>query len=377
MPSSGVDQSTYLGRRSMGFLWRTADATSQCLTDSDWGDGLEELSLTTLWYPCSWRDVAQDELLLYLPSLAHESGVSASGSPNERVRLHLQDALCARILHGVRDLGAGGDRSRSGRETVHAFTTAVEGILQTHVADVLTVSAALKRGELIYRDWFAVRGIYNWPFRRVPKAADTSNDARIELELLIIATMAAYLAAGVGKSPKSLKSDFNAVRCGQVGSPELPENAWNVLAALHTGLNPAYLFPDLQVYHGLFTMAGWLGWLDRGRKAYLPAFVAEYLIDVLERDRQGSKCNVVDALLNYYAERVGGAAFLLKAARRVTNRGGALLVKPRALIWQSEVGRAMELLAEFARSEASDGRLPLIDRSTPGFLFPEPSLERR
>ena len=83
------------------------------------------------------------------------------------------------------------------------------------------------------------------------------------------------------------------------------------------------------------------------------------------------------ALLNYYAERVGGAAFLRKAARRVANRGCALLVKPRALIWQSEVGRAMELLAEFARSEASDGRLPLIDRSTPGLLFPEPSLERR
>jgi hypothetical protein len=355
------------------------EATAKPLTDSVWGDGLEELSLTTLWYPCSWVDVAQDELILYMPSLAHEAEQkAASGIGNERAIAHLRDALCARVFHSLsRFADHEGQSSELSRGTVNSFANYVEDLFRTDLAGILTFSAALERGEVIYRDWFAApRPTFGWQLRRWRASrplAEHNKYALIELEMLVLEAVVASLAAALGESRRQLDHDIDAMGFDARGL-RLAADARNLLAALHTGFNVAYLFPELQVHHHLYTLAGWLGWLNRGRKAYLPTFIAEYLIDLLEQFPGRSDKPVVDALLTYYAERIGGTRYLLKAARRVLQRQHGLLINPQRLIWREDLRRIIDLMAELAKSEASDGKLPSFDGgrksplSRPSFL---------
>src|SRR5262245_43932284 len=63
-----------------------------------WGDGIEDLSLTSLWYPCAWNDVSEDELLLLIPSLSPELGRRApTGASASRAVTVLGNAFHARL----------------------------------------------------------------------------------------------------------------------------------------------------------------------------------------------------------------------------------------------------------------------------------------
>jgi len=348
------------------------------LTDSVWGDGFEDLSLTTLWYPCSWDEVSQDELILYLPSLAHEAAqLSASRIVNERAIAHLSDALCARLFHSLSRFT--GDARHSGEmpaSIVSSFVAALEELFRTHLGGILNFPAALRHGEEIYRDWFAApRATWGQQLRRwrLPRhEAEDERYALIQLELLVLETMVAILAAA---RRGSVDRHIDGIGCDALGLPARPAGTRDLLAALHTGCNPAYVFPELQCHHHLFTAAGWLGWVNRGRKAYLPVFIAEYLVDLLEP--RHSERPVTDALLTYYAHRIGGPNYLLKAARRVVERGYASLLNPQRLMWREDVWQVIGLMAELAKSEASDGRLPSFEGSQRPVSSPASFLSRR
>ena len=81
------------------------------------------------------------------------------------------------------------------------------------------------------------------------------------------------------------------------------------LAAFGSGIHPAYFWPEAAVCAGRGVVAGWLGHLNRGRAAFVPEMVAEYLEDTLSGDR-------LDPLI---VELCGGDAnrrTLVKAAGR-------------------------------------------------------------
>ena len=72
-----------------------------------WGDGLIDQSLTTLWYPRDWSDVGEDELVLFIPTLA-ASHRRASDEPGPA--LHIRRALAQHLDSVVRALSAGDDQ---------------------------------------------------------------------------------------------------------------------------------------------------------------------------------------------------------------------------------------------------------------------------
>ena len=55
-----------------------------------WGDGLVEQSLASLYGPCSWDEVGEDELALLLPALTSPSAVARGGGPAPHFRNALQ-----------------------------------------------------------------------------------------------------------------------------------------------------------------------------------------------------------------------------------------------------------------------------------------------
>jgi hypothetical protein len=58
----------------MWWIGRSVSGRSHCnKATTIWGDGLEDLSLSTLWYRCNWDNVSDDELILLIPSLVSET----------------------------------------------------------------------------------------------------------------------------------------------------------------------------------------------------------------------------------------------------------------------------------------------------------------
>lgn len=78
---------------------RRSDGATQPL----WGDGFVECPLATLWYPRSWSDVSDDELVLFLPHLTEcddpQFGIAA--------RLHESLIHRTRVSEALSDLSGG------------------------------------------------------------------------------------------------------------------------------------------------------------------------------------------------------------------------------------------------------------------------------
>ena len=60
------------------------------------------------------------------------------------------------------------------------------------------------------------------------------------------------------------------------------------LFAFTTGIHAAYLWPDALLSHEFYTAVGWLGHLSRGRRADMPADLAEYFDDVIDVASDGT-----------------------------------------------------------------------------------------
>jgi hypothetical protein len=89
------------------------------------------------------------------------------------------------------------------------------------------------------------------------------------------------------------------------------------MVALHTAFNPAYLFLELQIHHELYSVAAWLGWLVRGRPAYLCRDSSQNT-SLMCSSANGQSSTY--ALLTYYADTAAGAKLLKKSAQHVIHR---------------------------------------------------------
>ena len=303
-----------------------------------WGDGLELCSLDVLWYPCTWDTVSTDELLLLLPSLACDE---RSARLHARPATHLYDALCAKLffisVQFFDDEGA---------------VQAVDRVLTASLAAPADLHTKIHRGSAIRDDWFCEKPFNLTSIDRFPLPAKCDAHALLTLELLGIRALAALLIAA--HEPLASSDSLRNDRRLNFGTDGL----WQVvLGAFHSGFNPAYLRPRLVLYHQLFTVAGWIGWLHRGRRAVMPPFIAEYVVDLLEARRTSSAADLASDLLIYYIDQAIGSKALLRAAYRVLADGRPVTVRPRRASWRASAAQAVSLLSEFANFESSGGNV--------------------
>jgi hypothetical protein len=95
------------------------DQTQLPISQPIWGDGFLDLSLSTFWYPRSWVDVSDDELVLFLPSLV------AADQAQQGAPVRIRNAFIRRLRASILIL-APRDRLQAFNEI--AETSAISGI---------------------------------------------------------------------------------------------------------------------------------------------------------------------------------------------------------------------------------------------------------
>jgi hypothetical protein len=114
--------------------------------------------------------------------------------------------------------------------------------------------------------------------------------------------------------------------------------------AFVTGIHPFYFWPETLPSHERFTAIGWLGYLNRGRRAYMPIDIAQYFVDVIQANRDGQLL-VRDASAAFFLDHAAAvaevyrvAALRLKGVRVPTKRLGASSAPgpcgPVSSLWQ-------------------------------------------
>ena len=314
-----------------------------------WGEDLELCSLDVLWYPCTWDTVSTDELLLLLPSLACGE---RSARLHARPAMHLYDALCAKLFFiSVQFFDGEGTVQRTIETSVPAHE-AVARVLTASLAAPADLHTKIRRGRAIRDDWFCKKPFSLTSIDRFPLPAKRDAHALLTLELLGIRALAALLIAAHEPLASSVSSRND--RSLNFGTDGL----WQVvLGAFHSGFNPAYLYPHLVLYHQLFTVAGWIGWLHRGRRAVLPPFIAEYVVDLLQARGTSSAPDLASDVLIYYIDQAIGSKALLRAAYRVLVDRRPVTIRPRRASWRTSAVQVAGLLSELANFQSSGGNV--------------------
>lgn len=257
-----------------------------------WGDGLLEHGLSTLWYPCSWHSVDEDELVLLVPSLlTYRQPLDLADGPAAHLCRRLTARLARSGMHpGSRSAAHGGNEATS------------ELITGSGAISVYLAAGCPAKNEQVART----------APRTAPRCSQLPfNSAFWREELCALATMDRMLydtlPATAQKAPPLLER------------PELPDV---LLATIHTSVNGAYVYPETGFAHELLTAGAWLGIVLTGRPALMPSTVGEVLLSYLDRSPRGhglSERRIV-RVLEHCCERVGGADRLLRAARGAVGR---------------------------------------------------------
>ncbi len=262
-----------------------------------WGDGLVDQSLASLWYRAEWLDVADDELVYLLPSLA--AWRSLKDDANGPVD-YLTRTLKARAQSAAR-LSTCDHPGADARPFLRRL--AADGFLTSLVPD-----KGVGRARRI-------------DYSRIPD--------QIFRELTALALLDRMLHDAIIKAPS-----------GPRRRPlvDWPLSLADVVAASIVGrLNAAYVYPQYVLAHELLALAAILGNLVEGRAVYLPAPLAEVCVDVLTRGTDVDGCV---AVLRTYANLAGGTAYLLARARRGAALGRPRLIIPRPPVAAADAGRA-------------------------------------
>lgn len=298
-----------------------------------WGDGLLEHGLSTLWYPCNWQSVDDDELVLLIPSLLsdHPSlsqhGLSGGvNGPAAHTYRHLTARLASMGMSPV------SDRAASPYELAQK-----SGAISVYLA----VGSAAKDEQAVREGPRPIREGSPPPF----------NLAFWSEELCALATMDRMLYDAL---PVTLRRVSPLL--------ERPELADILLATIQTNTNGAYVYPEAVYAQELLTAGAWLGVVLTGRKALMPSTVGEVLLSNLanlDRSRRadGSSEQRVVQILEYYCEQTGGTDRLLHAARLAVGKSPRVFRsrRPRrapdttgATIWNPALSRRIDSFLEAA-----------------------------
>lgn len=258
--------------RTLSFPARERSA----LTSSPWGEGLTELSLSTLWHSRNWSDLSDDEFVLFIPNLMRDGHTEFN--PAARFR----SAVLGRLRTSL--LVLGGDPRKALR----------------HVTEIGALSGIYQDDEL--------------------EAVISRDPTREEYAL------ARRLKSGLPTDWRTETAIFSSLGCllrGEEAASPLLTDA--LIASIHTAFNAAYVCPSQTYAHELLCVGAWLGILLRNRSALMPEFIAHVLLDSLDPSQRDDP---VHQILRHHVERTGGDPHLLQQAKRVLKSGRPVIVRP-------------------------------------------------
>jgi hypothetical protein len=277
-----------------------------------WGDGLLDLSLSTLWYSSDWNSVSDDELVFLLPSLSRwrprKPGTTGSGDSGPID--YLTRVLKARTLSAASLIS-----QRSHPSWLNPAQDALDWLVASGIVSKVPIS------ELRLRPKPTDHGLAESELVDDSEASDQLPDWLAD-ELRAIAHLDRLLHDALG-----LTDTDESARAPVIRRPQ--SLAAVVKSTVHSRLNGAYVYPEYAFAHELLTVAAVLGHLLQGRAAYISPPIAECITEVLgARDARREDQSV--SALRAFADLVGGSDFLVRVATRVRLRGTACLARPRS-----------------------------------------------
>jgi hypothetical protein len=273
-----------------------------------WGDGLLDLSLSTLWYSADWNSVTDDELVFLLPSLSgwRPGKPGATGSGDSGPIGYLGSALQERTLSAAALIA---QRSQSSRPK--SAQDALEWLVVSGIVTKIPI------GELRLRPKPTDHALAE------SELADSEGSDQVPDwladELRAIAHLDRLLHDALGLTDTDERARAPIIRRPQ-------SLAGVVKSTVHSRLNGAYVYPEYALAHELLTVAAVLGHLLQRRSALISPPIAQCITEVLgAREREDQSV----AALRAFADLVGGSDFLLRVATRVRLKGTACLARPR------------------------------------------------
>jgi hypothetical protein len=282
-----------------------------------WGDGIIDEGPSFALSRPRWDNIDDDELIFYSPELARNSQTELRAG---RLKTQLRRALACRVWWSVQALTSISPMRWNQPGLIREIDRA--GILQgAHAEDFLAAGAKLAAGwfgkfqhtrlnrEPLTRFWHANRGLDE----------ATAQDCKAH-EFRLLAILSKCLHAVDAPSHETS------------GEPRLtlPDLAF---AAIHGGVNPAYVFPDHEGLHETMTIACWIGFLFRGRSALLSpemARQAEFILQPRTSSAGASDVRGLESLIAFHAETVFGAASLKDVAHQCARTHSVGQVTPKA-----------------------------------------------
>lgn len=240
---------------------------------SAWGDGLVEQSLATLWYCRNWADVDEDELIFYMPSLADWIEGTA-----ENIRAPLPPTL--------------------------------EAILSSRRSTLRSLFSLIARGATEIGDGRQIVKPGHHTFWRSPRFPCSGSE---------VGRVVGQIDGAIER--KSINQAPAGITCFDA-----------LLLSIHTQCNAAYVYPEFESCHAMFTCAAWVGLLVYGRPALLAPSIAEGLCDYLcPSDHSSLGGRSLDQAMQGYADWCVGRDRLLRLARR-SAAGSIMAVNPRRFL---------------------------------------------
>lgn len=266
-----------------------------------WGEGLVDRSLTTLWYPVSWDEVTDDELVFLLPSLSRWrpqrggiDGCERSGPTPYLTRTLSARARSAARLIASRSNRRGSAAAREILDCLNCYLTSLTAcqlsVLENDFVRLHSASGRTQKGD---------------------------SSGSLTAELTALAYLDRMLSDALGGAPS--QRQVSPV----VDWPLSLADA--VAASVNARLNAAYVYPEFACAHELLSLSAVLGHLAQGRAICLPPSLAGALVDVLTSK---SKDDASAAALRTFANMAGGADYLTTIARSISATDSARRIFP-------------------------------------------------
>ena len=242
-----------------------------------WGDGFVDDDVWSCRGVVGWDQVSADEYVRFFPGLSERSrGI-------QQLLDYLSDCVAARVW----------------RVRHH------HGMSPNAPLKSMSLAEALDRGAEAKLDFYAPMSLARRAAARLYPAAGHAGDAFGEQWALALVDLV-----------------LCCLRAGQ-GMPFEPGTT--AAFAFASGIHPSNIWPEAITSVERDSTAGWLGIVERGRAALMPADIADYLLDVIEADA-GRDRSSRDPLMSDLIDPVGGAARLRRAALDRA-RGAAVVMR--------------------------------------------------
>ena len=263
-----------------------------------WGEGLVDEGPEFSMSNPRWDNIDDDELIFYAPALAR---ADQARSRSKRLKEHISRAIACRVWCGVRTLATLAPHKWNQNSLLHEIEQ--RGFLAGADANDTFEFGAQKASSWISEAQYGkLSGSLlpvHWNLHR--RIDEDWLEANKEYEFGLIGALAKCIAA------------IEARRRDAFLTP-----SQLALAAIHGAVNPALFDSHYENMHSSLTVAGWSGFLIRGRSALLSPDLAARLLEVLgssPRSYDAGASQGFDETVDFHLNLVFGSDLLRQIAR--------------------------------------------------------------